>query len=80
MAIDPLFMANSLYRRRKFDECAKVCTDILQNNPYDQVSGNQDNTTTPRLIFLFHRLLGFSRLELSLSKLMLMKWTWMKKE
>ena len=35
--MDPLFMACSLYRRRKFEECSKICTEILEKNPYDQV-------------------------------------------
>ena len=37
--MDPLYMANSLLRRRRFEECVKVCTEILESNPYDQVSG-----------------------------------------
>ena len=35
--MDPLFMANSLFRRRRLEECVKVCTDILEKNPRDQV-------------------------------------------
>ncbi|RNA25447.1 tetratricopeptide repeat 8 [Brachionus plicatilis] len=34
--MDPLFMACSLFRRRKFDECTKICSQILEKNPYDQ--------------------------------------------
>ncbi len=29
-------MACSLFRRRKFDECIKVCTGLLEKNQYDQ--------------------------------------------
>ena len=56
--MDPLFMANSLFRRRRFEECVKVCTSILQSNPYDQVSikvghydwaCNLDNICKPHL-------------------------------
>ena len=36
--MDPLFMAISLFRRRRFEECVKICSDILESNPYDQVS------------------------------------------
>ncbi len=36
--MDPLFMATSLFRRRRFDECVKICTEILERNAYDQVS------------------------------------------
>ncbi len=37
MAIDPLFMATRLFGHRRFDECVKLCTEILEKNPYDQV-------------------------------------------
>ena len=36
--MDPMFMAMSLYRRRKFEQSVDICTDILSKNPYDQVS------------------------------------------
>lgn len=35
--MDPLFMANSLFRRRRLDECVSVCTELLEKNPRDQV-------------------------------------------
>ena len=31
-------MATSLFRRRRFDECVKVCSELLEKNPYDQVT------------------------------------------
>lgn len=37
MAMDPMFLATSFFRRRKFDECIEVCTNLLVKNPYDQV-------------------------------------------
>lgn len=36
--MDPLFKAMSLYRRRKFEQSAEVCTEELARNPFDQVS------------------------------------------
>ena len=36
--MDPLFQAMSLYRRRKFEECAEVASRLLEKNPNDQVS------------------------------------------
>ena len=39
--MDPLFMACSLFRRRKFDECVKICSQMLEKNPYDQVTKNR---------------------------------------
>ena len=34
--MDPLFLACSHFRRRKFDECIKICTSLLDKNQYDQ--------------------------------------------
>lgn len=31
-------MANSLFRRRRLDECVKVCTELLEKNPRDQAA------------------------------------------
>jgi len=35
--MDPMFLAMSLCRRRKFEQCVEICTKILSENPYDQV-------------------------------------------
>lgn len=37
MVLDPLFMASRLLRHRKFEECGKLCTEVLEKNPLDQV-------------------------------------------
>jgi tetratricopeptide repeat protein 8 len=34
--LDPVFLAMSKLRRRKFDESIDICTGILAENPYDQ--------------------------------------------
>lgn len=34
---DRLFQALSLFRRRRFTECVQITTEILQENPNDQV-------------------------------------------
>jgi len=34
--MDPVFLAYSCFRRRKFDDCVKLCTQVLEKNPYDQ--------------------------------------------
>ncbi|KXZ42612.1 BBS8 protein [Gonium pectorale] len=34
--LNPVWLAQSRLRRRKFDECIEVCTNILDKNPYDQ--------------------------------------------
>ena len=37
ISMDPLYAALSFYRRLKYEECAALCTEILEKNPYDQV-------------------------------------------
>lgn len=34
--MDPMYIALSYFRRRRFDECIEVCTKLLTKNPYDQ--------------------------------------------
>ncbi|GLC45301.1 hypothetical protein PLESTB_000307000 [Pleodorina starrii] len=34
--INPVWLAQSRLRRRKFDSCIEVCTTVLEKNPYDQ--------------------------------------------
>jgi tetratricopeptide repeat protein 8 len=36
-AMDPLFQAMSFFRRRKFEQCIEITTDLLEKNPKDQV-------------------------------------------
>lgn len=35
--VDPVWLAQSRLKRRKWGECADLCTDLLTKNPYDQV-------------------------------------------
>lgn len=37
MGLDPMYMACSLFRRRRLEECVEVCTKLLEKNPFDQV-------------------------------------------
>ncbi|XP_021929150.1 tetratricopeptide repeat protein 8-like [Zootermopsis nevadensis] len=34
--MDPFYTALSFYRRQKYEDCASVCTELLEKNPYDQ--------------------------------------------
>ncbi|XP_074646623.1 tetratricopeptide repeat protein 8-like [Tubulanus polymorphus] len=34
--MDPLFLAYSYFRRRKFERCVTICSHLLEKNPYDQ--------------------------------------------
>ncbi|XP_026867437.2 tetratricopeptide repeat protein 8 isoform X3 [Electrophorus electricus] len=36
LTMDPLFLAWSYFRRRKFQKCSNICTKVLEDNPYDQ--------------------------------------------
>lgn len=36
--MDPLYNALSQFRRRKFDKCIEICTDILDKQPLDQAA------------------------------------------
>ncbi|XP_014331701.1 tetratricopeptide repeat protein 8 isoform X1 [Xiphophorus maculatus] len=38
VTMDPLFLAWSYFRRRKFQQCSDICSKILQDSPYDQDS------------------------------------------
>eukprot|EP00052_Salpingoeca_macrocollata_P015276 m.121642 g.121642 ORF g.121642 m.121642 type:complete len:499 (+) comp19633_c1_seq2:60-1556(+) len=38
MQVDPLFMAQSMLRRRKFEEAQEICTQILEEDPYDKAA------------------------------------------
>lgn len=57
--MDPMFMAISYFRRRRFDDCIEVCSRMLQKNPYDQVrqlfartrkSSSKDKDKFPEII------------------------------
>ncbi|KAL0267478.1 UNVERIFIED_CONTAM: hypothetical protein PYX00_009733 [Menopon gallinae] len=34
--MDPLYLALSYYKRRNYEKCKKITTELLENNPYDQ--------------------------------------------
>ncbi|CAG9863381.1 unnamed protein product [Phyllotreta striolata] len=36
--MDPLYLALSLFRRRRYDKCVEVCTGILDKQPLDQAA------------------------------------------
>ena len=45
--VDPLWAAQSYLRRRKYDECIEVCSQLLTVNPYDQVLCNSSILSRP---------------------------------
>ncbi|BES94939.1 Tetratricopeptide repeat domain 8 [Nesidiocoris tenuis] len=36
--MDKFYEALTLYRKRKFEQCAAACTELLEKNPYDQAA------------------------------------------
>ncbi len=42
--MDPMYLAYSFYRRRKFEQCVALCTQLLEKNPYDQVKAITSQT------------------------------------
>ncbi|XP_014677351.1 PREDICTED: tetratricopeptide repeat protein 8-like [Priapulus caudatus] len=36
--MDPMFLAYSYFRRRRFEDCATACGKLLEKNPYDQAA------------------------------------------
>ena len=43
MAVDPVFLALQRFRRHRYEECIQMCTDLLVQNPYDQVRATAIN-------------------------------------
>jgi hypothetical protein len=39
--LDPVWYAMSKLRRAQYEECIKLCSDVLEENQLDQVSGKQ---------------------------------------
>lgn len=53
-AMDPLFQAMSFFRRRKFEQCVEITTDLLAKNPNDQVRMTIERKQTNSLDFRLH--------------------------
>uniref|UniRef100_T1IGX0 Tetratricopeptide repeat protein 8 n=1 Tax=Strigamia maritima TaxID=126957 RepID=T1IGX0_STRMM len=52
MELDPLYKALSLFRRRKFQECSNLCTEILQNNAFDQAAWSLKTRALTELVYV----------------------------
>lgn len=35
--LDPMFFAVDHFKKRNFEKCVNICTDLLTKNPYDKV-------------------------------------------
>ena len=45
--MEPLLLAWSYFRRRKFQLCADLCTQMLEKSPYDQVPAGPVSLVDP---------------------------------
>ena len=54
--VDPLWAAQALLRRRKYDDCIEVCSTLLTANPYDQARREQisRDSIIPLFNFIFY--------------------------
>ena len=46
--VDRLWAAQSLLRRRQYDDCIELTTELLKANPYDQVGSGPPHIRPPR--------------------------------
>ena len=37
VGVDPVWLAQSRLKRRKWEQCTDLCSKLLSKNPYDQV-------------------------------------------
>ena len=47
--MDPMFLACSFFRRKKFQECVNLCNQLLEKNSYDQVRSSSCSRAPPHI-------------------------------
>uniref|UniRef100_H3AU47 Tetratricopeptide repeat domain 8 n=1 Tax=Latimeria chalumnae TaxID=7897 RepID=H3AU47_LATCH len=52
MQMDPLFLAWSYFRRRKFQPCSEICGQILETNPYDQAAWSLKTQVLTEMVYV----------------------------
>ncbi|KAG8013419.1 Tetratricopeptide repeat protein 8 [Nibea albiflora] len=52
VTMDPLFLAWSYFRRRKFQQCSDICTKILQDSPYDQAAWSLKTCALTEMVYI----------------------------
>uniref|UniRef100_A0A673BGS9 Tetratricopeptide repeat domain 8 n=1 Tax=Sphaeramia orbicularis TaxID=375764 RepID=A0A673BGS9_9TELE len=52
VTMDPLFLAWSYFRRRKFQQCADICTKLLQDGPYDQAAWSLKTRAFTEMVYI----------------------------
>ncbi|XP_063058434.1 tetratricopeptide repeat protein 8 [Engraulis encrasicolus] len=52
VTMDPLFLAWSYFRRRKFQKCADICTNVLADSPYDQAAWSLKTRALTEMVYI----------------------------
>ncbi|XP_076834613.1 tetratricopeptide repeat protein 8 isoform X3 [Brachyhypopomus gauderio] len=52
LTMDPLFLAWSYFRRRKFQKCSDICTKVLEDNPYDQAAWSLKTRAVTEMVYI----------------------------
>uniref|UniRef100_A0A3P9NXR1 Tetratricopeptide repeat domain 8 n=1 Tax=Poecilia reticulata TaxID=8081 RepID=A0A3P9NXR1_POERE len=52
VTMDPLFLALSYFRRRKFQQCSDICSKILQDSPYDQAAWSLKTRALTEMVYI----------------------------
>ncbi|KAB5562117.1 hypothetical protein PHYPO_G00014320 [Pangasianodon hypophthalmus] len=52
LSMDPLFLAWSCFRRRKFQKCSDLCTKVLEDNPYDQAAWSLKTRALTEMVYI----------------------------
>uniref|UniRef100_A0A8C7DI39 Tetratricopeptide repeat domain 8 n=1 Tax=Oncorhynchus kisutch TaxID=8019 RepID=A0A8C7DI39_ONCKI len=50
--MDPLFLAWSYFRRRKFQPCSDICSKILEDSPYDQAAWSLKTRALTEMVYI----------------------------
>ncbi|KAM3871471.1 tetratricopeptide repeat protein 8 isoform 5-T5 [Diretmus argenteus] len=50
--MDPLFLAWSYFRRRKFQRCSDLCTKVLEDSPYDQAAWSLKTRALTEMVYI----------------------------
>uniref|UniRef100_A0A8B9K0I7 Tetratricopeptide repeat domain 8 n=1 Tax=Astyanax mexicanus TaxID=7994 RepID=A0A8B9K0I7_ASTMX len=52
LSMDPLFLAWSYFRRRKFQKCSDICTKVLEDSPYDQAAWSLKTRAVTEMVYI----------------------------
>nr|XP_061798460.1 tetratricopeptide repeat protein 8-like isoform X4 [Nerophis lumbriciformis] len=52
VAMDPLFLAWSYFRRRKLQQCSEICSKILQDSPFDQAAWSLKTRALTEMVYI----------------------------